>query len=169
MKLDRHQQLEMSSIGREGMLGVTLILGVNVATLDGIVQGSGSALRMTTAQLKHQLRLSPALMRTLKQYLYSSMVQLSQSIVCIHFHKIGPRLAHCLLRIYDQVQGAQFHFTHELLASMLGVRRSSITVAAGLLQKQKLIHYSRGNIIILNRKGLEEVSCSCYPESKVHF
>lgn len=160
--VDKHQPLEMGLIGSEGMLGVTLMLGVDAAPLRGVVQGSGSALRMTAAQLRRELRASPALVRTLSRYLYVLMAQLSQTAGCTRFHEIQPRLARWLLMTHDRAHADHFHLTHEFLADMLGVHRSAVTIAAGGLQRRKLIQYTRGEITILDRRGLEGASCECY-------
>ncbi|MDH4652072.1 Crp/Fnr family transcriptional regulator [Pseudomonas sp. JS3066] len=160
--LDSHRPLEMGLIGSEGMLGVTLVLGVRKAPIRAVVQGAGNALRISSAHLLHELHECPDLQRSLNRYLYISMAQLSQSAACIHFHEIQPRLARWLLMTHDRAQADHFHLTHEFLADMLGVRRSGITVAAGALQEQHLIRYTRGEITILDRAGLEAAACECY-------
>ncbi|MES2823028.1 MAG: Crp/Fnr family transcriptional regulator [Pseudomonadota bacterium] len=157
-----HQPLEVGLIGNEGLLGVTLALGVNSAPMRAVVQGTGTALRITAADLKHELRESVVLTRTMNRYLYILMGQLAQTAACSHFHEIEPRLARWLLMIQDRVESDNLQLTQEFMAEMLGVRRSGITVAAGALQERKLIRYSRGKIAILDRKGLEEASCECY-------
>ncbi len=160
--LKGHSPLEMGLIGNEGMLGGSLALGVPIVPMRAVVQGSGSSLRMTAAQLRRQLRISPVLRRALRQYLYVLMAQLSQLAACAHFHDIEPRLARWLVMTGDRAHADHFHLTHESLADMLGVRRSGVTIAAGALQLRKLIRYSRGEIHILDRKGLEAASCVCY-------
>lgn len=160
--LGRHQPLELGLIGNEGVLGATLALGVRDAPMSAVVQGAGTALRMTSAQLRRELRDSPGLLLTLNRYLYVSMAQLSQSAACTAFHEVEPRLARWLLMTHDRSHADQFHLTHEFLADMLGVRRSGITIAAGVLQRRKLIRYTRGEIRIIDRKGLEAASCECY-------
>jgi CRP-like cAMP-binding protein len=156
------QPMEMRLIGNEGMLGVTLVLGIYTAPLRGVVQGPGTALRMTVAQLRHALRDSPALQRTLNRYLYLSIAQLSQTAACTQFHEVEARLARWLLMTHDRAHADHFHLTHQLLADMLGVRRSAVTIAAGALRRKKLIRYVRGKISILSRQGLEAASCECY-------
>jgi CRP-like cAMP-binding protein len=157
-----HKPLEMNIIGNEGMLGATLSLGVIKAPLRALVQGSGSAFRISAAHLLHELRIAPMLTLKLNQYVYVLLAQLAQSAACIHFHEIEPRLARWLLMTQDRTESNQLHLTQEFLADMLGVRRSSITIAAGALQARNIIHYSRGEIIILDRSGLEQSACECY-------
>ena len=157
-----HTPLEIGLIGNEGMLGATLILGTDDAQLRAIVQGKGRALRLTVPQLRRQLHASPSLLRTLQRYLYVSTIQLARSVACIHFHEVEPRLARWLLMTHDRAHSDHLHLTHEYLAGMLGVRRSGVTVAAGSLQRRSLIRYARGNISIVDRKGLEAASCECY-------
>ncbi|HSC84617.1 MAG TPA: Crp/Fnr family transcriptional regulator [Pseudomonas sp.] len=158
----RRRPIELGMIGSEGMLGATLALGINSAPSRAVVQGSGSALRIGVAQLHQLLGKCPQLLHTLQRYLYVMLMQLAQNVVCGHFHEVEPRLAHWLLMIHDRARGNRFHLTHECLSDMLGVRRSSITVAAGALQQRQLIHYSRGHITILDRSGLEAAACECY-------
>lgn len=160
--LDGHQPLEMGLIGNEGMLGATLALEINQAPMRAVVQGSGTALRVSSALFKQQMQDSPALLRVLKRYLYVLMAQLSQSAACTHFHEIEPRLARWLLMTHDRAHADHFYLTHEYLADMLGVRRSGVSIAAGALQQRKLISYSRGEIKILDRAGLESTACGCY-------
>jgi CRP-like cAMP-binding protein len=157
-----HPPLEMGLIGREGLLGVTLVLGVNSAELRGVVQGAGTALRMTGPQVRRELKRSPALRRTFSRYLYVLLSQNSQSAVCARFHLIEERLARWLLMTHDRAQAEYFDLTHSFLADMLGVRRSAVTIAAGALQARNLIGYTRGRIHVLNRRGLEATSCECY-------
>ncbi len=160
--LDGHEPLEMALVGSEGMLGATLTLGVKAAPMRAVIQGAGTALRISGARLIRTLKQCPAMRRTLDKFLYVSLVQLTRSFACARFHEIEPRLARWLLMTHDRAHADHFHLTHEFLAGMLGVRRSGISVAAGALQTRKLIGYSRGQISILNRKGLEGASCGCY-------
>ena len=160
--LTDHPPLEMGLIGNEGMLGATLTLGVNTSPMRAVVQGAGTALRINASDFRLALSESPVLHRIINRYLYVMITQLSQTSACNHFHEIEPRLARWLLMTHDRAHANHFHLTHEFLADMLGVRRSGITVAAGALQNKNLIGYTRGEISILNRPGLEAASCECY-------
>lgn len=157
-----HPPLEMGLIGNEGMLGVTLVLGVPGAPLRGVVQGAGTALRMTAADLRGELKASPSLVRTLQRYLFVLSAQLAQTAGCTRFHEIEARLARWLLMTHDRAHGDHFHLTHQFLAHMLGVQRSAVTIAAGVLQGMGFIRYTRGDIRILDREGLEGRACECY-------
>ncbi len=154
--------LEVGLIGYEGMLGATLGLDVPLAPTRGIVQGGGSAWRLPAAALRRALPESPRLLRILHRYEYVLVRQLVQNGACTHFHGIAPRLARWLLMTHDRARADQFHLTHSFLANMLGVRRSGVTIAAGALQAARLIRYTRGDIRILDRPGLENVACECY-------
>jgi CRP-like cAMP-binding protein len=157
-----HPPLEMGLIGSEGMLGGTLVLGVSNAGLQGVVQGSGTALRMSSADARRELKRSSSLSRIFSRYLYVMLAQLSQSAACTRFHLIDARLARWLLMTHDRAHADHFHLTHQFLADMLGVQRSAVTIAAGAMQAKKLIRYTRGEIRVLNRRGLEARSCECY-------
>ncbi len=162
MPIDDGARLEVGLVGTEGMLGVTLILGVDAAPFDAVVQGAGTALRLTTAAFLHDLAQSPALLQGLKHYLYVSITQLAQTAACNRYHVVEARLARWLLMSQDRAHSDCFHVTHLFLAFMLGVRRVGITKAANSLQQQKLISYHRGDITIIDRVGLEAAACGCY-------
>jgi len=161
-RVSHQQPLEMGLIGSEGMLGVTLVLGVSEAPLRGVVQGDGTALRMSASKFQRAVRESPSLRSTHCRYLYVLMAQLSQTAACTRFHHIEARLARWLLMTHDRAHADHFYLTHQFLADMLGVQRSAVSIAAGALQRRQLIRYTRGEIKILARKGLEAVACECY-------
>lgn len=164
-----HEPLELGLIGNEGMLGVTLKLGIKTAPMRAVVQGAGTALRMTNGNFLRSCRASATFSRNLDKYMYVLMTQLTRSSACLRFHEIEPRLARWLLMTHDRAHSDTFHLTHEYLAEMLGVRRSGVTIAAGDLQRRKLIHYSRGEISILDRSGLESASCECYGDTQKDY
>jgi CRP-like cAMP-binding protein len=161
--------LEVGLTGNEGMLGITLILGIDVAPFRALVQGAGSAFRITTALFRQQLAQSPALQQLLKRYLYVSIKQLAQNGACTRFHVVEARLARWLLMTEDRAHSQHFYITHVFLAYILGVRRVGVTRAASSLQKQNLIRYQRGDVTILDRAGLEAVSCKCYLADKAIY
>ena len=154
--------LEVGMVGREGMLGVQLSMGVRVAPLHALVQGSGLAWRLGASAFKRELAHSAALRNQMNRYAYVLMKQLAASAACLRFHEIGPRLARWLLMSHDRAHRDSFHITHEFLAYMLGVRRVGITRAATELQRAHHIEYHRGALTVLDRPGLELAACSCY-------
>jgi len=154
--------VEVGMVGREGMLGSHLALGVGASPLHAVVQGPGSAWRVGTAAFRRELKRSDTLQRTLDRYLAALMAQLTTSVVCLRFHQIGPRMARWLLMSHDRAGADTFHITHEFLAYMLGVRRAGITSAATQLQHAGLIEYRRGVLTVLDRAGLERAACPCY-------
>ena len=162
--VEQHQPLEMGMIGNEGMVGASLALGIAAVPLRTVVQGAGSALQMPVADLRRELGASPALHRAASRYVYMVMQQLAQTAACNSFHESEARLSRWLLMTHDRAHADTFRLTHQFLADMLGLQRSAVTIAAGLLHEKKLISYARGQIRITDRQGLEAVACVCYAQ-----
>jgi CRP-like cAMP-binding protein len=160
--VDNHLALEVGIVGREGMVGIPLSLGVGISTGRALVQGAGVAMRMKSALFLKEMRKNRHLQRALNLYINQLMSQVAQTAACNRFHFVEERLARWLLMTRDRVQSMEFPMTQEFLSHMLGVRRVGVTKAAIHLQKLRLIEYSRGNIRILNAQGLEAAACSCY-------
>jgi CRP-like cAMP-binding protein len=160
--VEDHLALEVGLVGREGMVGIAVALGADVSPVRALVQGAGPALKMNAARFRTELRGSPPLQRELHRYIHAMMNQISQTAGCNRFHVVEARLARWLLMTRDRMRSGRFRMTQEFLSHMLGVRRVGVTEAASALQRRDLIEYSRGNIRILNDRGLEAACCSCY-------
>lgn len=154
--------LEVGMVGNEGMAGLSVFMGVGSSSTRALVQGSGTAMRMTSAAVRTEANRLGGLHHLLHRYSHSLLTQVAQSSVCNRFHMVNARLARWLLMTSDRLGVEEFPLTQEFLAHMLGVRREGVSKAAGALQVAKLIHYSRGVITILNRRGLKAQSCECY-------
>jgi CRP-like cAMP-binding protein len=127
-----------------------------------VVQGPGDSWRLSAADFREELEASAALRKLVDRYLYVLMTQFATAAGCLRFHTITRRLARWLLMTQDRAHQDSFHVTHEFLSYMLGVRREGITASAGELHAGGLIRYSRGEIVVLDRSGLEGAACSCY-------
>ena len=160
--VEGHRALEVGLVGREGMIGARLALGATKSSVRALVQGTGTAMRMNAECFLREFRRSQTLQRVLLQFTDRLMVQISQTAACNRFHLVEARLARWLLMTAERMRSAAFHLTHGFIADMLGVRREGVTVAAIALQRRGIIRYRRGNITILDHKGLEAASCSCY-------
>jgi CRP-like cAMP-binding protein len=160
--IDGHRALEVALVGSEGMIGARLALGIAASSTRALVQGTGMALRISAAGFLRSFRHTPSLRRAVFQFTDALMNQVAQSAACNRFHVVEAQLARWLLMTRERLPAAEFHLTHEFLADMLGVRRVSVTTAAGALQRRGLIRYRRGTVTILDQPGLEAASCSCY-------
>lgn len=154
--------IEVGMIGRQGMCGVSLALGVTSSPARALVQGAGQAMRMSARAFVAELKHNEALRRGAARYANTSMVTAMQIAACNNAHAIGERLARWILMTSDYLGLNTFYLTHGFLAQMLGVRRPGVTAAASALQKEGLVRYRRGMLTILNRGGLRAVSCGCY-------
>lgn len=162
VSIDEEAPLELAMIGWEGMLGATRVLGVSEAPMRAVVEGTGTAVRMTVRAFEELSQDGTQLQAIVKRYLFVLMTQLTRTAGCTHFHEVSSRLARWLLMTHDRSPGDSFYLTQQFLSEILGVQRSAVSIAASALQQQRLINYSRGDITILDRKGLENASCSCY-------
>ena len=160
--VEGHMALEIGLVGREGMLGIPIALGIDDSPVRALVQGSGTALRMTAALFRSEYEKHGPLHRGVNRYVHERIVQITQTAACNRFHPVEARLARWLLMTRDRMGTNHFRHTQELLGNMLGVLRVAVTNAAGALQRRKLISCSRGEINILDGKGLEAAACRCY-------
>jgi CRP-like cAMP-binding protein/PAS domain-containing protein len=160
--VDGHRALEVGLVGREGMVGSPLALGITASSVRTLVQGTGTAVRMKSARFLKEFRRSPALQRAVLRFTDALMLQAAQTAACNRFHMVEARLARWLLMTRERAGSGVLRLTHEFLADMLGVRRVSVTSAAGALQRRRLIRYQRGVITIVDQQGLEAAACSCY-------
>ena len=154
--------LEVGLVGDEGLAGIAVALGSVVSPVHAVVRRSGMALRMPADALRLALEQHADLAQAVARHAHGLMVQANQAAFCSHFHLLEARLARSLLMMRDRVESNALHLTHEILGLALGVRRVGITKAATSLQQRGLISYSRGEIRILDRQGLEGASCGCY-------
>ena len=154
--------LEVALVGWAGMVGLPLLLGATASVLRPTVVRAGFALRIAAAALRFQLLGSQALATRMQRYILVSHAQMAQAAFCTRYHRVDQRLARWLLMTQDRAHADRFHVTHDFLAYMLGVRRVGVTMAAGVLQERGLIAYHRGELVVLDRAGLETNACSCY-------
>jgi len=154
--------LEVGMVGNEGMAGLDVFMGVASSPTRALVQGSGTAMRMSSAAVRTEANRLGSLHRLLHRYSNSLLTQVAQSSACNRFHLVNARLARWLLMTNDRLGAEEFPLTQEFLSHMLGVRREGVSKAAGALQAAGLISYSRGIITVLDRRGLEAKSCECY-------
>jgi len=161
--------VEVAMVGSEGMVGIPIILGAETMPMSAVVQIAGKAMRMKATAIKEEFRRGSLFHDLLLRYTQALSVQVSLSVVCNRLHTLEERLCRWLLMIHDRAETNELMLTHEFIAGMLGVRRSGVTIAARLLQNMGLIRYTRGRITILNRQGLESVSCECYRIGREEF
>jgi CRP-like cAMP-binding protein len=163
------ESVEVGVVGREGFAGAYGLLGHPQMQHSVQMQGSGTGLRIRMSILREEFLKGGVLAQSVYDFLYLQMVQMSQSVLCNRLHSVDARLARWLLTSADRSESEQLMLTQEFLAQMLGSRRSTVTVAAGDLQRQGMIDYKRGKIRISNRAALEAVSCECYSIVKAAY
>jgi CRP-like cAMP-binding protein len=154
--------VEVGVVGREGMVGVSLLSGDNISSYQAIVQIADGGWRMKALVFKQEIERNGELANVTRRYLQALFTQVAQTASCNRMHPIVKRLARWLLLMQDRVESDELQLTHEFIATMLGTRRAGVTIAAGTLQAAGIIKYHRGKVTILDQKKLEEASCECH-------
>jgi CRP-like cAMP-binding protein len=161
--------IEVGVLGREGMTGLPLFLGVSTTLFRCVVQVPGQALRMRARDFQNHLSPHSLLHRLLLHYTHAFLAQVSQSAACNALHPVVKRLARWVLTVQERAGNDRFPLTHEFLAAMLGVRRASVSEAARRLQQAGLIRYVRGEVMVQDRQGLESAACGCHRLIQAEF
>jgi CRP-like cAMP-binding protein len=156
------KSVEVGLIGKEGFAGLPLLVGYRTSPTRVVIQADGSGYRCDGQTLKRLLQECPELERQLHRFGHQLAMQTTQVAACNRLHDVNERLARWILMTADRLSSKQLPLTQEFLSQMLGTRRASVTVAAGVLQKAGLISYTRGSLTVLNRERLEEAACDCY-------
>jgi CRP-like cAMP-binding protein len=156
------KSVEVGLIGKEGFVGLPLLVGYHTSPTRTVTQGDGNAYRCDAGSLKILMQECPVLEQQLHRFNQQLAMQTTQIAACNRLHNVEERLARWILMTQDRLGSKELPLTQEFLSDMLGTRRSSVTVAAGILQKAGLISYTRGNVSISNREKLEEAACECY-------
>jgi CRP-like cAMP-binding protein len=160
--LESGASAEIAGVGNEGMLGIALFMGGDTTPSSAVVQTAGHAYRLQARLLKEEFRRAGLMQRLLLRYTQALLTQMCQTTACNRHHSIEQQLCRWLLLTLDRLPSNELVVTQELVASALGVRRESITEAAGKLQRAGLIRYRRGHLTVLERSGLEAGACECY-------
>jgi CRP-like cAMP-binding protein len=153
---------EAGIVGNEGSTGTPAAVGLSRSLLQAVVQITGDGFRVETAALQNTLKSTPHLQLMLSRYAVLQGMQVAQTAACNRLHDIKQRLSRWLLMTQDRVDSESLPITHDFLATMLGTDRPTVSLAAGILQKEKIIEYTRGTVKIVNRKKLEDSACECY-------
>jgi CRP-like cAMP-binding protein len=167
--LEDGKEVEAATVGREGIVGLPRFLRVPNSSHRLIIQVPGESLRVEAEEFLRLLAGLPALSEMIGRYAEAVMVLMSQSAACIAVHPVQERCARWFLMTADRTGSPVFHLTHEFLASMLGVHRPTVTIAAGVLQQAGLVEYHRGRVEIRDREGLERAACECYRRVQDRF
>jgi len=160
--LAEEKTVEAGIVGKEGLVGIPALAGLSRSPLREVVQITGEGLRIPAASLRDSLATAPQLRYQMERFAVVLGLQVAQTAGCNRLHGVEQRLARWLLMAQDRVKTASLPITHDFLATMLGTDRPSVSLAAGVLQKAKVIEYSRGSVKILNRTELERIACECY-------
>ncbi len=156
------KSVEVGLIGKEGFTGLPILVGYHSSPTRLMTQGDGTAFRCEAETLRQLARQLPGLERRLHRFGHQLAMQTTQIAACNRLHEVEERLARWILMSQDRIASDSLPLTQEFLAQMLGTRRASVTVAAGILQKKGMISYTRGSVRILNREKLERAACDCY-------
>jgi CRP-like cAMP-binding protein len=159
---ERRGSIEVGVVGREGMTGLPILLDVEASIARSLVQIPGAALRIRAEKFRHVLHRDRILHNRLLRYVHVFLAHLTHCVACNSLHPVEKRLCRWLLTVHDRIGTDRFPLTHEFLAAMLGVRRATVTDAARRLRQGGLIHYGGGQLIVLDRQGLEATVCGCY-------
>jgi len=160
--MENGERIEATAIGKEGMVGLPAVLGLDFCTVTTALLVPGQCLRLPAASLSQAVKPGRELDRLLRRYVAFSLRSAKQSVACNALHSVEERMCRWLLMTQDRVGKNEFWLTHELLAAMLGVRRQSVSVVAGTLQKAGFIAYRHGIMRVVDREGLEAATCECY-------
>jgi CRP-like cAMP-binding protein len=156
------KSVEVGLTGREGFVGLPLIVDFDTSPTHAVIQIAGGGHRISAQDFKNVLRTCPQLEKALQRYAQELGIQSAQVAACNRLHAVNERLARWLLMSQDRIGESSFNLTQEFVSHMLGTRRASVTIAASALQKAGLITYKRGQVTIVNRSGLERAACECY-------
>ncbi len=160
---------EVGTVGNEGIVGLPIVFGDERAPTSVYIQVPGEGLKLPARAFVRELSRSPTMQAVFLRYAHAFFNQVAQSAACNHFHTLQQRCCRWLLMTQDRMPGNEFLLTQEFLAMMLGVQRTGVTAAAGALQRAGLITYTRGQVVVLDRRGLKRLSCECYAVSKKEF
>ncbi|MES2952085.1 MAG: Crp/Fnr family transcriptional regulator [Pseudomonadota bacterium] len=160
---------EVAVVGNDGVVGISSLLGADVAATDAVVQSAGRAYRVSARFVKNEIEHSCGVMKVVMRYAQSVLGQMAQTAVCNRYHSIDQQLCRRLLLGLDRLPSDELDMTHELAANLLGVRREGVTMAAHKLQEAGLIRYRRGHIVVLDRQRLEQKTCECYAVAKKEY
>jgi len=160
--MESGESAEAAAVGNEGMVGIPLVMGGDGMSSSTIVRTAGHAYRLAAPLLKQEFNRAGAMQRLLLRYTQALMAQMIQTAACNRHHSMDQQFCRCLLSALDRAPSGEVIMTHELAASLLGVRREGVSVAAGKLQRAGLISYFRGRVAVLKRSGLEARACECY-------
>jgi CRP-like cAMP-binding protein len=160
---------EVGTIGNEGIVGLPVVFGARAALSGVYMQVPGAGLRMSARIFNEQMNLSEPLRKSILRYANAFFNKVAQSAACAYFHPLEMRCCRWLMMTRDRMPSDEFLLTQEFLAMMLGVRRPSVSTTMASLQRKGLLRYNRGNVTVLDRKGLQAAACECYKATKAEF